>query len=427
MGGRYLNRLSPRCRDRRGDKFVMRVRVNLEDWRREARQRLPAPIYNYLDGGADDELTLRRNRAAFQEYELLPRVLVDVGTVSLATRVLGCDLELPLMLAATGMSRLFHADREFGVARAAAAAGALYSLSTMATARLEDVAAVGQGPRLFQIYLFRDRGLTRELIERCRAAGYDALALTVDTPLAGNRERDRRTGMTIPPAFGWRSWLSFATHPRWSLSYLADRRFELENVVDRVNALRGGPMGVIEYVNAQFDRTATWDDAEWLIREWAGPVALKGVLHPDDVRRAATIGARAVILSNHGGRQLDTIPAAIDCVSPARDAVGDALELIVEGGIRRGTDVLKALALGANAAAIGRPYLSGLAAAGMAGVTGVLSMFRQEIERDLALLGCRSVAEVGPHVLRQTEVPKAGMDRGRAPQCARDAGAAAGP
>lgn len=382
--------------------------INLDGWRSAARRRLPAPIWHYLEGGAGDERSLARNAAAFGDYELQPRVLVDVSNVSLRTRVLGADLSMPLFLAPTGMTRLFHHGRELAVARAAARARTLYSLSTVSTVSLEDVAQATDGPKLFQIYVFKDRGLTRELVARCRAAGYRALALTVDTPVAGNRERDVRTGMTIPPRLGLRSLLGFVAKPGWSLHYLLDSDFELKNVAHRAAAIAGRPVPLVEYIGSQFDRTLTWTDAEWLANEWGGPLAIKGVVRPDDVKRALDHGATAVMLSNHGGRQLDGAPAPVDCVAAARDAVGDRLELIVDGGVRRGADVLKALALGANACSIGRPYLYGLAGGGEAGVDAVLVKFRAELERDLALLGCADVAQVGPeHVRPRRAAPAA--------------------
>lgn len=374
--------------------------VNLADWRDLARRRLPAPIWHYLDGGAGDERTLERNTAAFADYELWPRPLTDISTISLATRVLGANLSMPLFLASTGMSRLFHHDREPAVARAAASAGTMYSLSTVSTTSIEDVAKSCVGPKLFQIYVFKDRGLTRELVARCRDAGYTALALTVDTPIGGLRERDVRTGMTIPPSLTMKSLASFAAHPRWSLRYLLDPDFELKNVAHRAQKIAGRPVPLVAYISSQFDRTLTWKDAEWLAREWGGPLAIKGVLHPEDVKNAAASGATAVMLSNHGGRQLDGVPAPIDCVAAARDAVGDGLELIVDGGVRRGQDVLKALALGANACSIGRPYLYGLAAAGEAGVAAVLAKFRAEIELDLALMGCADVTKLSRDCVR---------------------------
>lgn len=368
---------------------------NIEDLRREARRKLPAPIYHYLDGGADDEVSLRRNSSDFDRYALLPNVLVDVSEVSLKTRVLGVDLDVPLLLSPTGMSRLFHRGKELSAARAAKAAGAFYSLSTMATTSLEDVAKASSGPKMFQVYIFKDRGLTRELVQRCKDARYDALCLTVDTPVAGNRERDRRTGFVMPPKLTLKSLLSFATSFGWSWNYLLDPKFSLANVAHRVDALgQKGDMGVIDYVNSQFDRSVTWRDAEWLASEWNGPFVIKGVSQPADARRAASIGCKAVMISNHGGRQLDGALSPLECLEPIRDAVGGSLELIVDGGIRRGTHVLKALALGATACSIGRPYLYGLAAAGQRGVEHALQLLESEIACGLALLGCSSLKDL---------------------------------
>lgn len=372
---------------------------NLEDLRRAARRRLPAPLFHYIDGGADDEWSLRHNTAAFERWVLQPAVLRDVSHVDLRTRVLGCELELPLFLAPTGMSRLFHHDKELGAARAAQRFGTLYALSTLGTTSLEDVAQV-PGPKMFQVYIHRDRGLTRELVQRCKAAGYAALCLTVDTPLAGNRERDLRTGMVMPPRFGLSSLLSFAASPHWTYHWLRDPDFGLANVRHRVDALASRALGVIEYINSQFDRSVTWDDAAWLRAQWDGPLVLKGIGTARDARQAQRIGASAVMISNHGGRQLDGAPAPIDALPAIRDAVGAPLELIVDGGIRRGTHVLKALALGANACSIGRGYLYGLAAAGQAGVERALHLLREELLRDMALLGCTRIDEVGPRQVR---------------------------
>jgi L-lactate dehydrogenase (cytochrome) len=376
---------------------------NIADLRRLARRRLPAPMFHYIDGGADDEWTMRRNSAVFDRYALVPRVLRDIREIDLATRVLGTQLDLPFFLGPTGMSRLFHHDKELGVARAAHAAGTLYSLSTMATTSLEDVAAASAGAKMFQVYIFKDRGLTRELVARCKAANYQALCLTVDTPLAGNRERDLVTGMTMPPRLSLRSLLSFAASPSWSLNFLRDPDFRLANVMHRVDALANGPLGLIEYVNGQFDRSITWEDAAWLAREWDGPFVIKGLVNVDDARRAADIGATALMLSNHGGRQLDGSLAPLDALAPIRDALGDAVELIVDGGIRRGTHVLKALALGASACSIGRPYLYGLAAGGQAGVARAIDLLRDELLTDLALLGCTRVAELGAHHVQRVD------------------------
>ena len=375
---------------------------NIGDLRRHAQRRLPAPMLHYIDGGAGDEWTLRENTAAFDRYELRPRVLTDIATMDLGTTVLGARLDLPFFLSPTGMSRLFHHEKELGAARAAHRFGTLYSLSTMATTSLEDVARATDGPKMFQVYLFKDRGLTRELVQRCKEARYTALCLTVDTPLAGNRERDKVTGMVMPPRLTLKSLMSFAASPNWSWNFLLDPDFRLANVVHRVDALtQQGPMGLIEYVNSQFDRTITWKDAEWLASEWNGPFVIKGLSTPEDALLAAAVGASAVMISNHGGRQLDSSPAPLSCLPYIRDAVGDKLELIVDGGIRRGVHILKAMALGATACSIGRAYLYGLAAGGQAGVERTLSLLRDELLADCALLGCNRIQDVGPaHVQR---------------------------
>jgi len=373
---------------------------NIADLRELARRRLPAPMFHYIDGGADDERSLARNTSAFDDYEFLPRVLRDISQIDLSTSILGGKIDLPFFLAPTGMSRLFHRDKELAVARAAGAYKTLYSLSTMGTTSIEDIAALGAGPLMFQVYIFRDRGLTRELVQRCQAAKVQALCLTVDTPLAGNRERDRVHGMSMPPRLTLGSAWSFATHPAWAAGMLLNPDFQLANVAHRVDAIGSGTIGLIDYVNKQFDRSISWRDAAWLAEQWGGPFVIKGLLRAEDARQAASIGATAVMLSNHGGRQLDSAAAPVSCVASVRDAVGDALEIIVDGGIRRGTHVLKALALGADACSIGRSYLYGLAAGGQRGVERALHLLREELLRDMALLGCQRLDQVSPDLLR---------------------------
>lgn len=367
---------------------------NVEDLRRLARRRLPAPMFHYIDGGADNEWTLERNTTAFDDYELLPHYLRDVSAINTSTRLLGLDMKLPFFIAPTGMNRLFHHEAEPAVARAAQAAGMLYTLSTMGTTRIEEIGALGAGPWMYQIYILKDRELTREFVQRCRAAKFHALCLTVDTPLAGNRERDRVTGMILPPRFTLSSFASFAAHPRWAVRLLRNPDFQIANVAHRVDVLSRSTVSLIDYVNSQFDRTVTWDDVAWLVREWGGPFVLKGLQSPADARRAAELGVSAIMISNHGGRQLDGAPAPIDCVRPMRDAVGDAVELIVDGGIRRGTHILKALALGANACSVGKAYLYGLAAGGQRGVERLITLLRSEVERDLALVGATSIRDL---------------------------------
>jgi len=377
---------------------------NIADFERRAARRLPSPIWHYLQGGADDEWTLARNTSVFDEVALVPDVLVDVSRIDPSATVLGQRQPLPLVLSPTGMSQLFHADGEMAVARAAAAEGVLYSLSTMATTTIEDVAAAG-GPRLFQLYIFRDRGLTLELLERARNAGYAGLCLTVDTSVAGNRERDLATGMTMPPTFSLGSLLGFAGHPRWLLPSLFGRSFDLANVAGRAPSVRGAPIGAIAYVDAQMDRTLSWKDLDWLRARWDGPLVVKGVSSPADARRAAAAGCEGLMISNHGGRQLDASVSPIEQLPAIRDSVGEGVSLIVDGGVRRGIHVLKAVALGADACSIGRPYLYGLAADGERGVRRVIAIFREEIERGLALLGCADIRSVSPRHLRWLGTP----------------------
>ena len=373
---------------------------NINDLRSLAKRRLPRSMFHYIDGGADDEVTLRRNTDAFDDYEIQPRFLRPVDEIDTTVTLFGKKLDVPFFIAPTGMSRLFHHTKENAVARAAAKFGTAYSLSTLGTASLEEIAKETDGPKIFQIYILKDRELTREFVERCKAANYDVLCLTVDVPLAGNRERDKVTGMTMPPRFTMKSLFSFFTHLNWSFNLLLHPDFRLANVVHRVDALGKGAMGLIEYVNGQFDRTVTWDDAARLIQQWGGPFVIKGVLTAEDAKRAREIGATALMISNHGGRQMDGVPAAIDCLAPIRDAVGSDMELILDGGIRRGTHILKALALGADAVSIGKAYLYGLAAGGQKGVELALQILKDELERDMALMGCGTIQELSTEFVK---------------------------
>ena len=367
---------------------------NIMDFRRIARRKLPSPVFHYMDGGADDEWTLGRNTDAFNDYELLPTQLSDVSSINLASTLFGEPVAWPVMIAPTGASKLFHRAGEPAVARAARTFGMVYSLSTLGTATIEEVAAVTDGPKMFQLYVFKDRGLTNDLLARCKQQKYTALCLTVDTPLAGNRERDIVYGMSAPPKFKWRSAVSYARHPGWLYRALVRKDLDLVNITSG-QAATNFDGGVIEYIHSQFDRSLTWKDVEWLATQWDGPLAIKGVQTVEDCRRAADSGATAVMLSNHGGRQLESAPAPVDCIAAVADALHDRLEIICDGGIRRGTHIVKALALGATACSIGRGYLFPLAAGGEAGVERGLGLLRTEVERTMALLGCDAVGKLG--------------------------------
>ena len=369
------------------------------DFRKLARQRLPAPIFHYIDGGADDEITLARNTDAFDSVDLVPNVLAGVDDIDMSVKVLGQTLDLPLFFSPTAMQRLFHHDGEFAIADAAEKYGTLFGVSTIGTRSIEELGARNDAPKLFQIYIHTDPGLTSDLIARCKAANFSALALTVDTIVAGNRERDYHTGMTTPPKLTPGSLLSFATHPRWTFNYLLREKFDLPNISSVIAAGSKQQYSVVDYLNTQMKRTIDWDDAAAMIDEWGGPFAIKGVMSVADARRAVDVGASAIMISNHGGRQLDGSRAPFDQLAAILDAVGGEIEVIVDGGIRRGTHVLKAMAMGATACSGGRMYLYALAGAGPAGVDRAMGLMRDEIERDMRLMGCSSMAELRPSMV----------------------------
>jgi L-lactate dehydrogenase (cytochrome) len=373
------------------------------DFRQIARRKLPAPVFHYLDGGADDELTLARNTEAFGDYELLPSQLSDVSNVDLRSTLFGQDVDWPVMIAPTGASKLFHGAGEQAVARAAEKFGMIYSLSTLSTATIEDVAAATTAPKAFQLYIFKDRGLTDEWLKRCSDSGYIALQLTVDTPVAGNRERDYVYGFGAPPRSRLRQVASFARYPGWLYRALLRKDLEMVNITSGSSeAARNWKGGIRKYIDEQLERSLTWKDVEWLAGRWPGALVIKGVQTVEDCRKAAESGATAVMLSNHGGRQLESAPAPVDCIAAVADALRDRLEIICDGGIRRGNHVVKALALGANACSIGRGYLFALAAGGQAGVERALMLLRAEVERTMALAGCDSVRKLGrSHVRRR--------------------------
>jgi L-lactate dehydrogenase (cytochrome) len=363
---------------------------NLDDVLTLALRRLPSPIAPSLVGAAETEQTARRNTSAFDEVKLIPRCLVDVSSVRTATRVLGRDIQWPVLCSPTGASRLFHPDGELAVARAAAKAGTFYGLSTMSTHRLEDVAAASSGPKLFQLFIFKDRDLMRDLIRRCKLSGYDALCLTVDTQVRGNCERELRMGITQRLSLGLLA--RFAARPRWLLGQVRRGALSVAAVAERTGIKNF--LANSQWVGAQLDASITWKEVREVIELWGGPFAIKGVMAVDDARRAVDIGATAVIVSNHGGRQLDGAAATIEVLPEIARAVGDQIEVILDGGIRRGVHVLKALARGAKACSIGRAYLFGLAAGGEAGVTKALEILRTELIRAMQLAGCADVRNV---------------------------------
>ena len=367
---------------------------NFDDYRKLAKKKLPSPIFHYIDGGADDEVTLKRNTESFNSCDLVPNVLSDVSSVDLSTTVLGQKIDFPLFLSATAMHRLYHHHGERATAKAAEKMGTMFGISTMATTSIEDIGKLTNGPKLFQIYIHKDRGLTDNLIERCKQAGFNSVCLTVDTVVAGNRERDHRTGFSTPPRLTLSSLLSFALHPGWSLNYLLSSKFKLENIIHMTDKGSSIDKSVIDYINEQFDPSMNWKDAEYCVKKWGGPFALKGVMSVDDAKKAIDIGCSAIMISNHGGRQLDGSRAPFDQLSEIVDAVGDKIEVILDGGIRRGTHVLKALALGAKACSFGKGYLFALGAGGQNGVESILQKMKAEINRDMILMGCKSVKEL---------------------------------
>jgi L-lactate dehydrogenase (cytochrome) len=368
--------------------------ASIDDLRKIARRRLPRGVFDYIDGGAEDERTLRANCDAYSRVTFRPRVLRDVGAVDPSTTLLGRTLPLPLVLAPTGFTRIADPEGELAVARAAARAALPYSLSTMSTRSIEEVAAVSDGPKWFQVYVWRDRGLVKEMITRAAGAGYEALVLTVDTAVLGRRERDVRRGFSLPPKIGLETIIDGILHPAWTWNFVRSEPIVFANVVGRGVPDGTSAVSLAEHVAAQFDPSLSWSDVDWMRSVWDGPIVIKGIQTVEDAVIAADVGVEAIALSNHGGRQLDTAPTPLDLVAPVADAVGDRIEIICDGGVRRGSDIVKAVCLGARACMAGRAYLYGLAVGGERGVDHVLAQLDAGARRTMALIGARSVADL---------------------------------
>lgn len=371
---------------------------NFHDFRALAKRRLPGPIFDYIDGGADDEATLRRNTASFEHCDLVPRVLRGVRSVDLSVTVMGQRLAMPVYCSPTALQRLFHWQGERAVAAAAAKYGTMFGVSSLGTVGLEELRG-HRAPQIYQFYFHKDRALNRAMMERAKEAGIEVMMLTVDSITGGNRERDLRTGFSIPFRLTPAGALQFVLKPRWAIDYMTHERFRLPQLDAHVD-MGGGALSIGRYFTEMLDPAMNWDDVAAMVRAWDGQFCLKGVMSAADASHAADIGCTGVVLSNHGGRQLDGSRAAFDQLAEIADQVGDRIDVMMDGGIRRGTHVLKALSLGAKAVGIGRYYLFALAAAGEAGVERALGLMRAEIERGMELMGCTSVAELSRENLR---------------------------
>lgn len=362
--------------------------ATIEDLRTLARRRVPRAVFDYVDGAAESEISLRRARSAFESLEFHPRVLRDVAKVSTATTILGRPAPMPIAFAPTGFTRMMHHDGERAVAAAAAGAGIPYALSTMGTTSIEDLAAAPHGSLWFQLYVWRDRERSKDLIARAADAGYEALVLTVDVPVAGARLRDVHNGMTLPPTLTWRTLAGGAVKPRWWANFLTTPPLEFAS-------LGGGRShSLADIIDTMFDPSVELGDLEWLRNEWSGPLVVKGIQTVADARRVAGLGVDALVVSNHGGRQLDRAATPLEILPGVVDAVGDRVEVLLDTGVRSGADVAAAVALGARACLVGRAYLYGLMAGGRAGVERAIAILEAELVRTLQLLGAQRVDEL---------------------------------
>ena len=373
---------------------------NFHDFRRFAKKRLPSPIFNYIDGAADDEITYLRNTSSYNDVDLIPNVLAGVEKVDLSTTIFDKRISMPLFCAPTAVQRLFHHEGEKAVAKAAEKHGTMFGVSSLSTVSVEEINSLIDTPKMFQFYFHKDRGLNSNMLQRAKAENFDVLALTVDTITGGNRERDLRTGFTIPPKMNIYSIADFLIKPLWTINYLTHKKFDLPHLQEYVDEGTNVFTSIGSYFSTMLDQSMNWNDAEKLCSEWNGHFALKGIMSVEDAKRAVDIGCTGIMVSNHGGRQLDGSRSPFDQLAEIVDAVGDKIDVICEGGIQRGTHILKALSLGAKACSAGRLYLYALAAAGQAGVERALSQIRNEIERDMKLMGCDNVSQLSRKNLR---------------------------
>jgi L-lactate dehydrogenase (cytochrome) len=377
---------------------------NVDDLRDLARRRLPGPIFHYIDGAADDELTYRRNTAAYEDYDLVPNVLGGVADIDMSVEVMGQKLGLPIFCSPTALQRLFHHQGERAVARAAEKFNTLFGVSSLGTVSLQEIGELISTPKMFQFYFHKDRALNAAMLDMAREARFDILTLTVDTITGGNRERDLHTGFTTPPRLTPKSMFQFASKPSWAMNYFLREKFELSQLKNHVGQGSNIAISVGDYFSTMLDQNMSWDDAGDLRAKWGGEFCLKGVMSAGDARRAVDLGADAIMISNHGGRQLDGARAPFDQLEEILAAVGGEIEVICDGGIKRGTHVLKAMALGATACSGGRMYLYALAAAGQAGVEKALGNLESEIERGMKLMGVTALSQLTPDMIRRRQV-----------------------
>ncbi len=373
---------------------------NFKDFRNLAKSRLPSPIFHYIDGAADDEVTYRRNTEAYDQCDLVPNVLRGIEKVDMSTTVMGQKLDLPIYCAPTALQRLFHPDGEIGVGKAAEKFGTMFGVSSLGTASIQEIASLISTPKLFQLYVHKDQGLNDYLIDQCKEHNFDTMAVTVDSSVGGNRERDLYTGFTIPLNLSLKSIISFATHPAWAFNYFTKPKWELSNLNKHVTEGTNLMTSIGDYFTKMLDNSLSWKKIEEINKKWGKPFAIKGIMSVEDAKKAVDVGASAIMISNHGGRQLDGSRSPFDQLEEVVNAVGDKIDVICEGGIRRGTHILKALSLGAKACSGGRMYLYALAAGGQKGVEKALGNLKKEIERDMILMGVSNISELSKKNLR---------------------------